>query len=84
MYESWNSQPIIAGSDSEGDGDSSELFSDIDSIRDDVDHNPELASSLMEMDLSDSGDIHADYKGKGTMRILKTPMVNGRSTFCSS
>ncbi|KAG1851934.1 hypothetical protein F4604DRAFT_1686755 [Suillus subluteus] len=64
VYESWNTQPIIAGSDSEGDGDSSELFSDIDSIRDDANHNPELASSLMEMDLSDSGDIHVDYKGK--------------------
>ncbi|KAG2110886.1 uncharacterized protein F5147DRAFT_651592 [Suillus discolor] len=64
VYESWNTQPIIAGSDSKNNGDSSELFSDIDSIRDDVNHNPELASSLMEMDLSDSGDIHTDYKGK--------------------
>jgi hypothetical protein len=84
VYESWNTQPIIAGSDSEGDGDNSELFSDVDSIRDDADHNPELASSLMEMDLSDSGDIHTDYKGKGKQRILKTPAVNGQSAFCSS
>ncbi|KAG2052898.1 hypothetical protein BDR06DRAFT_1009030 [Suillus hirtellus] len=80
VYESWNTQPIIAGSDSEGDGDSSELFSNIDSIRDDVDHNPKLASSLMEMDLSNSGDIHMDYKGKGKMGILKTPMVNAKRT----
>ncbi|KAG1864794.1 hypothetical protein F4604DRAFT_1928594 [Suillus subluteus] len=64
VYKSWNTQPIIASSDSEGNGDSSELFSDMDSIRDDADHNPELASSLMEMELSDSGDIHADYQGK--------------------
>ncbi|KAG2123626.1 hypothetical protein BD769DRAFT_1669831 [Suillus cothurnatus] len=80
VYESWNTQPIIAGSDFEGDSDNSELFSDVDSIRDDADHNPELASSLMEMDLSDSGDIHTDYKGKGKQRILKTPAVNAKWT----
>ncbi|KAG1884623.1 hypothetical protein F4604DRAFT_1919071 [Suillus subluteus] len=80
VYESWNTQPIIAGSDSEGNGDSSELFSDIDSIRDDANHNPELASSLMEMDLSDSGDIHTNYKGKGKLRILKTLMANAKWT----
>ncbi|KAG2065986.1 hypothetical protein BDR04DRAFT_1160781 [Suillus decipiens] len=81
VYESWNTQPIIAGSDSEGDPDSSEveLLSDMDSIRDDADHNPELASSLMEMELSDSGDVHANYKGKG-LSILKTPMVNAKWT----
>ncbi|KAG2067600.1 hypothetical protein BDR04DRAFT_1212119 [Suillus decipiens] len=81
LYESWNTQPIIAGSDSEGDADSSEaeLLSGMDSIRDDADHNPKLASSLMEMELSDSGDIHANYKGKG-LSILKTPMVNAKWT----
>ncbi|KAG2067318.1 hypothetical protein BDR04DRAFT_1159261 [Suillus decipiens] len=81
LYESWNTQPIVAGSDSEGDPDSSEveLLSDMDSVRDDANHNPELASSLMEMELSDSGDVHADYKGKG-LSILKTPMVNAKQT----
>ncbi|KAG1723232.1 hypothetical protein EDB19DRAFT_1834697 [Suillus lakei] len=66
VYESWNTQPIIAGSDSEGDSDSSEveLLSDVDSVRDNADHNPELASSLMEMELSDSVDIRTGYKGK--------------------
>ncbi|KAG0691452.1 hypothetical protein DFH29DRAFT_1011159, partial [Suillus ampliporus] len=70
------------GSDSKGDSDSSEveLLSDVDSLGDDADHNPELASSLMEMELSDPGDIHADYKGKGKLKILKTPMVNAKWT----
>jgi hypothetical protein len=80
VYESWNTQPVIVGSDSEADDDGSEmeLLSD-DSIGDDANHNPELASSLMEMELSDSGDFLADYKGKGKLKILKTPMVNGTS-----
>jgi hypothetical protein len=77
VYESWNTQPIVAGSDSEGDcnGSEVELFSDVDSIGDDVDdHNPELASSLMEMELSDSGDNH-DRKGKGVLRTIETPKI---------
>ncbi|KAG1731248.1 hypothetical protein EDD22DRAFT_928259 [Suillus occidentalis] len=82
VYESWNTQPVIAGSDSEVDDDGSEmeLLSDVDSIGDDANHNPELASSLMEMELSDSGDFHTDYKGKGKLKILKTPMVNAKRT----
>ncbi|KAG1757918.1 hypothetical protein EDB19DRAFT_1901407 [Suillus lakei] len=82
VYESWNTQPIIAGSDSEGDSDSSEveLLSDVDSVRDNADHNPELASSLMEMELSDSVDIRTGYKGKGKLKISKTPMVNAKWT----
>jgi hypothetical protein len=31
------------------------------------------------MELSDSGDFHADYKGKVKLKILKTPIVNGTS-----
>ncbi|KAG1741590.1 hypothetical protein EDD22DRAFT_851684 [Suillus occidentalis] len=73
---------VIASSDSEADDDGSEmeLLSDVDSIGDDANHNPELASSLMEMELSDSGDFHTDYKGKGKLKILKTPMVNAKRT----
>jgi hypothetical protein len=73
VYESWNTQPVILGSEME-------LLSD-DSIGDDANHNPELVSSLMEMEmeLSDCGNFLADYKGKGKLKILKTPMVNGTS-----
>jgi hypothetical protein len=65
-----NTQPIVAGSDSEGDCNSSEveLFLDVDN------HNPELVSSLMEMELSDSGDNH-DRKGKGVLRTIETPKI---------
>ena len=92
VYESWNTQPIVAGSDSEGDGNGSEveLLSDMDSIGDDADHNPELANSLMEMELTDSEDsrnVH-DRKGKGRLMTgVETPKhatVNGGFAFCSS
>ncbi|KAG1823746.1 uncharacterized protein BJ212DRAFT_1533550 [Suillus subaureus] len=74
----WFGTIFHTSSDSEADNDGSEmeLLSDVDSIGDDTNHNPELASSLMEMELSDSGDFHTDYKGKGKLKILKTPMVN--------
>ncbi|KAG1780409.1 hypothetical protein EV702DRAFT_1043220 [Suillus placidus] len=46
-----------------------EFLSDTDSIGD-ANYNPELASSLMEMELSDSGDIHTNYKGKETAAAI--------------
>ncbi|OJA13124.1 hypothetical protein AZE42_07522 [Rhizopogon vesiculosus] len=65
-YESWNTQPIVAGSDPEHDGDNSEVepLSEVDSIGNDADHNPELASSLMKLELSDSEQMLATEKAK--------------------
>jgi len=78
-YESWNTQPIVAGSDSEcdSDGDSleAEPLSEADSTGNDADHNPNLASSLMELELSDSEQPWnaRDRKGKGRLMTVETP-----------
>ncbi|KAG1865887.1 hypothetical protein DFJ58DRAFT_770651 [Suillus subalutaceus] len=69
IYESWNTQPVIAGSDSECD-ESDQLFSDTDgSVADKSDN--ELASSLMELDLTDVKVKDSNPKGKMKARTPK-------------
>jgi len=97
IYESWNTQPIVAGSDSECDSDEDHLPSETGSIGNlDISRtasgNPELAGSLLELDLSDSdepvsiraGRLRNDLKGKGRMRSVGMgnpgPAAAGRST----
>ncbi|KAG1734514.1 hypothetical protein EDB19DRAFT_1830584 [Suillus lakei] len=72
VYESWNTQPIIAGSDSKRDC-SDALLSDTDSLDNSVvdKSNNELASSLMELDLTDVEVKDSDPKGKMKARSLK-------------
>ncbi|KAG1719499.1 uncharacterized protein EDB91DRAFT_1267913 [Suillus paluster] len=70
VYESWNTQPVIAGSDSERDDCNDILLSDTDdsvSIKSDND----LASSLMELDMSSDLDVK-DPKGKGKAKAAPT------------
>jgi hypothetical protein len=74
IYESWNTQPVIAGSDSERDDCNDILLSDTDdsvSIKSDND----LASSLMELDMSSDSDVK-DPKGKGKAKAApaRTPV----------
>jgi hypothetical protein len=69
IYESWNTQPVIAGSDSERD-ESDQLFSDTDgSVADKSDN--ELASSLIELDLTDVKVKDSNPKGKMKARTPK-------------
>ncbi|KAG1722194.1 hypothetical protein EDB19DRAFT_1916807 [Suillus lakei] len=72
VYESWNTQPIIAGSDSKCDC-SDALLSDTDSLDNSVvdKSNNELASSLMELDLTDVEVKDSDPKGKMKARSPK-------------
>ncbi|KAG2366748.1 hypothetical protein BDR07DRAFT_1373458 [Suillus spraguei] len=67
VYESWNMQPIIAGSDSEHDC-SDQLLSNTDSSVHGKSDN-ELASSLMELDLTDDKVKHSVPKGKMKARL---------------
>ncbi|KAG1830705.1 hypothetical protein DFJ58DRAFT_736885 [Suillus subalutaceus] len=74
IYEFWNTQPVIAGSDSECDNGNDMLLSDTDdsvSIKSDND----LASSLMELDMSSDLDVK-DPKGKGKAKVApaRSPM----------
>ncbi|KAG2357105.1 hypothetical protein BDR07DRAFT_1380351 [Suillus spraguei] len=70
VYESWNTQPVIAGSDSKHDG-SDQLLSDTDSSAIDKSDN-EIASSLMELDLTDGEVKDSDPKGKMKARSPKS------------
>ncbi|KAG1741955.1 hypothetical protein EDB19DRAFT_1907735 [Suillus lakei] len=71
IYESWNTQPIVAGSDSERDdcSDCDVLLSDTDSPDDSAGckSDNDLASSLMELDMTSDTDVK-DPKGKGKMK----------------
>ncbi|KAG2336493.1 hypothetical protein BDR05DRAFT_1005821 [Suillus weaverae] len=69
IYKSWNTQPVIAGSDSKHDG-SDQLFSDMDSSAADKSDN-KLASSLMELDLTDVKVKDLNPKGKMKARTPK-------------
>ncbi|KAG2108925.1 uncharacterized protein F5147DRAFT_773256 [Suillus discolor] len=70
VYESWNTQSVIAGSDSEHDG-SDQLLSYTDSSAVDKSDN-KLASSLMELDLTDAKVKDSDPKGKMKARSPKS------------
>ncbi|KAG0696814.1 hypothetical protein DFH29DRAFT_1071949 [Suillus ampliporus] len=78
IYESWNTQPIVAGSDSERDdcSDCDVLLSNTDSPDDSVGFKSdnELASSLMELDMTSDTDVK-DLKGKGKMKaaLVRSP-----------
>ncbi|OAX31897.1 hypothetical protein K503DRAFT_860569 [Rhizopogon vinicolor AM-OR11-026] len=80
VYESWNTQPIIAGSDSDCEVNSDLEFSELESTGDDEDNNSKLASSLMVLDLSDSEEPQTrdicDAKVKGKSRSFETPSLN--------
>jgi hypothetical protein len=71
IYESWNTQPVVAGSDLEHDdcSDHDVLFSDTDSLDDSVGNKSdnELASSLMELDMASETEVK-DLIGKGKMK----------------
>jgi hypothetical protein len=69
IYESWNTQPVIAGSDSKHD-ESDQLFSDTDGSAADKSDN-ELTSSLMELDLTDVKFKDSNPKGKMKARTPK-------------
>ncbi|KAG1863029.1 hypothetical protein F4604DRAFT_1929212 [Suillus subluteus] len=76
IYESWNTQPVIAGSDSEHDDCSDVLLSDVDSLNDSFisKSDNELASSLMELELTDA-EVE-DPKGKGKMKVVSPKRTN--------
>ncbi|KAG1855617.1 hypothetical protein F4604DRAFT_1932264 [Suillus subluteus] len=76
IYESWNTQPVIAGSDSEHDDCSDVLLSDMDSLNDSFisKSDNELASSLMELELTDA-EVE-DPKGKGKMKVVLPKRTN--------
>jgi len=79
VYESWNTQPVIAGSDSECDDCSDVtdgLLSDVDSLNDSLLYKSdnELASSLMELDLTDTE--VKDPKGKGKTKAASPKRTN--------
>lgn len=81
IYESWNTQPVVAGSDSERDdcSDRDVLFSDTDSPDDSVSNKSdnELASSLMELDMTSETEVK-DLKGKGKMKaaLARSPTIS--------
>lgn len=76
VYESWNTQPVVAGSDSEHDDCSDVLLSDVDSLNDSFSSKSdnELASSLMELELTDA-EVE-DPKGKGKMKVVSPKRTN--------
>ncbi|KAG1884086.1 hypothetical protein F4604DRAFT_1919907 [Suillus subluteus] len=80
IYESWNTQPVIAGSDSEHNDCSDVLLSDVDSLNDSFisKSDNELASSLMELELTDA-EVE-DPKGKGKMKVVSPKRTNMKRT----
>ncbi|KAG1895798.1 uncharacterized protein F5891DRAFT_1193808 [Suillus fuscotomentosus] len=80
VYESWNTQPVVAGSDSEHDDCSDVLLSDVDSLNDSFisKSDNELASSLMELELTDA-EVE-DPKGKGKMKVVLPKRTNMKQT----
>ncbi|KAG1857220.1 hypothetical protein C8R48DRAFT_835174 [Suillus tomentosus] len=80
VYESWNTQPVVAGSDSEHDDCSDVLLSDVDSLNDSFisKSDNELASSLMELELTDAE--AEDPKGKGKMKVVSPKRTNMKRT----
>ncbi|KAG1855820.1 hypothetical protein C8R48DRAFT_776189 [Suillus tomentosus] len=88
IYESWNTQPIVAGSDSKHDdcSDCEVLFSDTDSLDDSVGNKSdnELVSALMELDMTSETEVK-DLIGKGKMKAApaRSPARsrNGKSLF---
>ncbi|KAG1847640.1 hypothetical protein DFJ58DRAFT_746949 [Suillus subalutaceus] len=81
IYESWNTQPVIDGSDSEHDDCSDVLLSDMDSLNDSFisKSDNELASSLMEVELTDAE--VKDPKGKGKMKVVLPKRTNSSQPF---
>ncbi|KAG1844109.1 hypothetical protein C8R48DRAFT_818693 [Suillus tomentosus] len=80
VYELWNTQPVVAGSDSEHDDCSDVLLSDVDSLNDLFisKSDNELASSLMELELTDAE--AEDPKGKGKMKVVSPKRTNMKRT----